>query len=80
LPALRADGVLAPLGKWPDLPASKVVPQDFVFPVLVLRKENEGFFVFRRNVYEAFCPAMATLKPLPSYDKQHRSIKRRFEL
>ena len=48
LPALRADGVLAPLRKRPDLPANKVVPQDHVFPVLVLRKENEGFFVFRR--------------------------------
>ena len=48
LPALKADGVLAPLRKWPDFPANKVVPQDFVFPVLVPREGNEDFFVFRR--------------------------------
>jgi hypothetical protein len=67
LPALRADGVLAPLQSGRICPASKVVPQDFVFPVLVPPWGNEDFFVVRRIFYEASDPAMATLTPAVIY-------------
>ena len=61
LPALSADGVLAPLRGGRVFPANKVVPQDFVFPVLVPPWGMRTFLFFRRNFYEAFDPAMATL-------------------
>jgi len=49
LPALSADGVLAPLQSGRVFPANKVVPQDFVFPVLVPHTGNEGIFVFQEE-------------------------------
>ena len=52
LPALTGRRCVGTVMSGRIFPASKVVPQEFVFPVLVPPRGNEDFFVFRRFPYE----------------------------
>jgi hypothetical protein len=47
--------------RWPVFPASKVVPQENGFPVLVSPRGNKDFLFVRRLFYVSESKTMATL-------------------